>query len=979
MLKTMKIGRKVATGIGFMLIIILAVLLFTYNNLSAIEESSAELDDAIIPEIDETGQMELHMLETMYAMRGYGLTGGVDFLDEARRYFSDAKEHIDNANVLVAKHPELTELASGMSQIQDEYDAYKLLMDDTEAVFDEIIQTRAALDESEALFVQSAGEYEEDMFFKLRNQVAADDSVENLTSRVWKTETIAQVVKLGNQTRIFNYKAQALDDYSYFEQAYASFDQILVLTGELKAASTKQLNVDQVNGIEAAVESYRSAMQDLEMSLRRLSDLAKSRDKAGQSLTNVSARTFRVGVGHGIEKSADMVALSKSSTRSLLSGFAIALILGVIINTYIVKGLTSRIAKITKAAQTLAAGDINVDLDVNSSDEVGQLGLAFKTMTESIRAQAGLAEEIANGNLDATINVRSDADVLNINFELMVNTLKRLTNDMEALIDSAKAGNLSVRIDSLSYRGGWSHFVQQLNTFIEVVEEPVNYVSSYIEDMAGGKPLQKIVSKNEDASDYEDALTGMTASPYVNKFDGDFEKLIQNLSNVRTSLYAMLGEANMLTVKAQSGNLSHRADLELLVGGWKSILGGFNTAIDAIVLPIEEAAEVLGRMSEGDLEARVMGDYAGDHARIKNAANCMIDTLTSYIEEIDYILSEMAVGNLDVGVKQDYIGDFQQIKTSLMNIVDAFNKTFAEINTSADQVSDGSQEVSRSAQALSQGATEQAGSIQQITAAMTELGEKTKGNAKSANRARDLALSAKVDAQMGNDHMQQMIKAMGNINESSTNISKIISVIDEIAFQTNILALNAAVEAARAGEHGKGFAVVAEEVRNLAARSANAAKETTSLIESSIEQVNSGSRIANSTAEALNKIVEGVTDAADLVTMIADASADQATSIIQISQGIEEVSTVTQSNSATAQQSAAASEEMSSQAMMLKDMVERFKLRNSESQRPNTRTQMSDYADLAKDYTVNSFKPPKELGDIETLKIDLDDREFGKY
>jgi len=202
-------------------------------------------------------------------------------------------------------------------------------------------------------------------------------------------------------------------------------------------------------------------------------------------------------------------------------------------------------------------------------------------------------------------------------------------------------------------------------------------------------------------------------------------------------------------------------------------------------------------------------------------------------------------------------------------------------------------------------------------------------NASNANQANELALAAKEGAIKGNEQMKGMLKAMEEINEGSGSIFKIIKVIDEIAFQTNILALNAAVEAARAGQHGKGFAVVAEEVRNLAARSANAAKETTGLIEDSMKKVEGGTKIANDTAAALSQIVEGVTQVTNLVGEIATASNEQALGINQVNQGILQVSDVVQANFATSEESAAASEELSSQAELLREQVSQFKLKKT--------------------------------------------------
>lgn len=368
------------------------------------------------------------------------------------------------------------------------------------------------------------------------------------------------------------------------------------------------------------------------------------------------------------------------------------------------------------------------------------------------------------------------------------------------------------------------------------------------------------------------------------------------------------------------------------------ILGGISVAVSVvfgiyitrgITQPVTELEQAARAMARGEFSAvRVAYDSRDELGSLAGDIRSMVKTLTDVLQNETCILNEMAEGNFSVHSEKDeyYIGEFEQLMRSMKKISRGLSELLLQISRSADNVAAGSEQVSSGSQNLAQGTTEQAASVEELTGMMSEISDQAYRNSRDAQEASEKAQMVKENATESSRSMQEMVKAMAEISGKSDEIRKIVKTIEDFSFQTNILALNAAVEAARAGDRGKGFSVVANEVRSLANQSSAASKSTAALIQSSLQAVENGRRIANETDNALAEVVSGIDNVSELLFHITDASSKQFDANRQVTENINLISEVVQTNSATAEECAAASEELASQAQLLKELVSHFKL-----------------------------------------------------
>ncbi len=437
----------------------------------------------------------------------------------------------------------------------------------------------------------------------------------------------------------------------------------------------------------------------------------------------------------------------------------------------------------------------------------------------------------------------------------------------------------------------------------------------------------------------------------------------ENLSTVKNGAYSALAS---LMENQGNGYFSDKINNEQLIVGYATMSNGWKIAIvptsrelysqlystigtllvsiaiilvitaivsyfigNKITKPIRELTDISRKLAEGDLSSVININSKDEVGQLAAAIQGLTQRLSKYIDyinEISYSLDELGNGNLSLNLQYDYDGEFAKIKKSLLHTSDMFKDTIGKMIEISNLVSDSSIQVAGGSQLLAQGATEQASSIEELSATIQEISNNVNKNAENAKVAANHIQTLGTAADKSSNQMQSMIVAIEEINTKSSEISKIIKAIEDIAFQTNILALNAAVEAARAGAAGKGFAVVADEVRNLATKSSEAAKNTANLIEDTINAVKNGTSIANETNVVLKEVVSSVGKSVMLVNEISEASNQQADSLSQTLEALEQVNVVVQTNSATAEESSATSEELSGQADVLKNISSHFRI-----------------------------------------------------
>ncbi len=815
------------------------------------------------------------------------------------------------------------------------------------------------------------------------------------------------------------------------------------LLQKLEASIRTDAGKEKLRAIMAVLPAYR-AQQDVAI---RLIQQGASSEEFGALLTgnlrkeqttylNAIAELVRYQT-ELMEESGKNSATVVAAAQTLLLGLSgAAVLLAVLLGWLIARSITRPVGEAVQIAEKIAAGDFTMQIDTSARDEVGQVLTALDKAVHAVKTMsseaAGLAQAAVQGKLatraDASkyhgeyknivsgVNATLDAVIgpLNVaanyvdriskgdippkitdsyngdfntiknNLNACIDAVNALVGDANTLSKAAVDGRLATRADATRHQGDFRKIVEGVNDTLNAVIGPLNVAANYVDRISKGDIPPKI----------------------TDSYNGDFNTIKNNLNTCIEAVNTLVADANMLSKAAVDGRLATRADATRHQGDFRRIVEGVNETLNAVIGPLNVAANYVDRISKGDIPPKITDSYNGDFNTIKNNLNTCIeavnklvadarmlcdaavagrldtraeafthqgdfrkivegvnetlDNVVGPINDVRRVMAAMEHGDMTQTITAHYNGDFDALKQAINNTIAKLADTIGQINVAADALNNAAAQVSATAQSLSQSSSEQAASVEETTASMEQMTASINQNSENAKVTDNMATSAAQQAQEGGVAVKETVEAMKQIADK-------IGIIDDIAYQTNLLALNAAIEAARAGEHGKGFAVVAAEVRKLAERSQVAAQEIGQVASSSV-------KLAEQAGALLTEMVPAIRKTSDLVQEIAASSQEQSQGVGQINGAMGQLNKATQQNASASEELAATAEEMGGQAGQLQDLMSFFAVDGADvgANRAAAAPRKSPRAVLAS-------APARAVGYSKAPSLTVDEQDFERY